>query len=148
MEIILLQDIPKVGDKHEIVTVAKGYGLNYLLPQGMAISANKANRGKLSGIVKREEAREMKMLGDYQILADKIKGASLRIGAKAGTSGKIFGSVTNVQLADALKNQLGVEVERKKIHLNGEIKEVGEHSARVIFHKTVEATINFEVVAE
>ncbi|MCB0641307.1 MAG: 50S ribosomal protein L9, partial [Phaeodactylibacter sp.] len=96
MEIILLKDIDKVGDKYEVVTVKNGYGRNYLIPKGLAIIANDANRAKLDEHKKKEEAERLKRVAEFQTIADKLEGKVLRIGAKAGTSGKIFGSVTNV----------------------------------------------------
>ena len=111
MDIILLQDVEKVGDKHTIVTVKDGYARNYLIPQKLALIANDTNRRRLADLRRREEAAENKKLSVYQDMAAKVEGKVLKIGAKAGTSGKIFGSVTNVQLSAALKDQLGLEVE-------------------------------------
>ncbi len=148
MEIILLQDIEKVGEKHTIVTVRDGYGRNYLIPQGMALVANKSNRGQLDTLKRREGAKEAQMLGEYQLIADALKGTVLRIGAKVGTSGKIFGSVTNVQLATAIKEQLDIDIDRRKIHVPEDVKEVGEFEAVVDLHKTIDAKVRFEVVAE
>lgn len=148
MEIILLQDVDNLGDKHEVVKVKDGYGRNYLIPQKMAIIANRSNLARLAELRKQEDAQQAKMISTYQEIADKLKATVIKIGAKAGTTGKIFGSVTNVQLAQALKDQLDVEVERKKIELNDEIKELGSYSAEVHLHKDVEATLNFEVVSE
>lgn len=148
MEVILLKDIEKLGDKHEIVKVKPGYGRNYLIPQGLAINANPVNRKKLDGIIADEEAREVARLGEYKELASKIEGQSLKIGVKAGTSGKIFGSVTNVQVAAALKEQLGLDIERKKIILPEEIKEMGTYTATIQFHKEVSGKIDLELVQE
>lgn len=122
MEIILLQDIDKVGDKHTIVTVRNGYGRNYLIPQGLAIVANATNRNMLEDLKRREATVESRRLSEYQAIADKLQGAVLKIGAKVGTSGKIFGSVTNVQLANALKEQYEVEIERRKISIPEEVR--------------------------
>lgn len=148
MEIILLQDIDKVGDKHTIVTVRNGYGRNYLIPQGLAIVANAANRNILEDLKRREAAVESKRLSEYQAIADKLKDQKLTIGAKVGTSGKIFGSVTNVQLANALKEQFDVEIERRKISIPEEVKVLGTYKAMLALHKEVHAEIEFEVVAE
>ncbi len=148
MEIILLQDIEKVGQKHTIVTVRDGYGRNYLIPQGLALVANRANRSQLDNLKRREGAQEAKMLGEYQLIADKLKGTVVKIGAKVGTSGKIFGSVTNVQLATALKEQLDLEIDRRKIHVPEDVKEVGEFEAVVDLHKSIDSKVRFEVVAE
>lgn len=149
MEIILLQDIDKVGDKHTIVKVRDGYGRNYLIPQGMAIVANKVNRNRLDGLKRRESAVESKMIGQYKEIAAAVAGKVIKIGAKAGTSGKIFGSVTNVQIAAALKDQLNIEVDRRKIALPSEdIKMLGNYTAKLMLHKEVQPELNFEVVGE
>lgn len=148
MEIILLEDIDKVGDKHTIVTVKNGYGRNYLIPQGKALIANTTNRKRLADLERQEEAREAKMVGHYQEMAKQLEGKTLKIGAKAGTSGKIFGSVTNVQVIAALKEQFGVEVERKKVILPAEVKNIGNYELTLRLHADVQPKMNFEVVEE
>jgi len=148
MDIILLQDIDKVGDMHTIATVKDGYGRNYLIPQGLAIIANDTNRRRLNELKRIEDAKEAKKLSFYQEIADKIGTQVLKIGAKAGTSGKIFGSVTNVQLAMALNEQFEVEVDRRKIVIPDEVKELGTYKAVLNLHKEVQPEIKFEVVAE
>ncbi len=149
MEIILLQDIEKVGEKHTIVKVRDGYGRNYLIPKGLAIVANKTNRNRLEGMKRMEEAKEAQLIGDYQAIANALEGKVLQIGAKAGTSGKIFGSVTNVQIAAALKEQFNIDVDRRKIQLPEEdIKMLGAYTAKLLLHKEVQPDLNFEVVAE
>ena len=105
MEIILLKDIDTLGDKHEIVKVKPGYGRNYLIPQGLAVNANAINRKKRDAIIAEDEAKESARLDEYREMAAKLEGQTLRIAVKAGTSGKIFGSVTSVQIAQALKDQ-------------------------------------------
>lgn len=148
MDIILLKDVDKVGDKHEIITVKNGYGRNYLIPQGLALIANKTNRKRLAELKRQDDNREAKMVGTYQEIADKLNGVTLKIGAKAGTSGKIFGSVTNIQLAAALKDQFGVEVDRKKIILPEEVKNIGNYEAQLNLHPEVQPKVAFEVVEE
>lgn len=149
MEIILLQDIEKVGDKHTVVKVRDGYGRNFLIPQGMAIVANRQNLNRLEGLRRREGAVEAQMITEYQEIAARIAGKVLKIGAKAGTSGKIFGSVTNVQIAAALKDQLNIDMDRRKISLPDEdVKMVGTYTAKLMLHKEVQPDLNFEVVAE
>lgn len=148
MDIILLQDIDKVGDMHTIATVKDGYGRNYLIPQGLAIIANDTNRRRLNELKRIDDAKEAKKLSFYQEIADKIGTQILKIGAKAGTSGKIFGSVTNVQLAMALNEQFEVEVDRRKIVIPDEVKELGTYKAVLNLHKEVQPEIKFEVVAE
>lgn len=148
MEIILLQDVEHVGYKHEVVTVKPGYGRNYLIPQKMALIANGANKARLEELKRREDAMEAKRLGEYQAIADKLKGQVLRIGAKAGTSGKIFGSVTNIQIISALKEQFDVDIERRKVILPESVKEVGTYTMVLNLHKQVQPEVTFEVVAE
>ncbi len=148
MDIILLKEVDKVGDKHEVVTVKNGFGRNYLIPQKLAIIANKSNMARLNELKRQEEAREAKNIGAYQEIAERLSSAVLKIGAKAGTSGKIFGSVTNVQIGQALKEQLDIDVERRKIVLQDDVKELGTYTANVNLHKDVAAKVNFEVVAE
>lgn len=149
MEIILLKDIDKVGEKHTIVKVKDGYGRNYLIPQGMAIVANQSNRNRLEGLKRREGAEETKLVTEFQDIAARLEGKVLRIGAKAGASGKIFGSVTNVQIAAVLKEQFNIELDRRKIELPEEdIKMVGAYTAKLLLHKEVQPDLHFEVVAE
>ncbi|MDX1940479.1 MAG: 50S ribosomal protein L9 [Saprospiraceae bacterium] len=148
MEIILLKDIEKVGDKHTIVSVKDGYGRNFLIPQGFALVANKTNRDKLEDLKRKEAEVEAKVIAEFQAIADKVKDVTLKIGAKAGTSGKLFGSVTNVQIAAALKDQVGIEIERRKILIEEDIKELGTYTAILDLHKKVDSKVQFEVVAE
>ena len=148
MEIILLKDVEKLGYKHDVVTVKNGYGRNYLIPQGMAVIANAANKEKLEKILADIEAKEAAKLDEYKALAEKLEGQTLKIGVKAGTSGKIFGSVTNLQVANALVEQYEAEVERKKIILDDSIKQVGTYEVVLQLHKEVAATMNMELVAE
>ena len=148
MEIILLKYMDKLGDKHDVVKVKPGYGRNYLIPQGLAVNANALNRKKRDVIIAEEDAKEAARLDEYKVMATKLEGKTLRIGVKAGTSGKIFGSVNTVQIANALKEQLDLEVERKKIHLPDDIKEVGTYSADLHLHKELITKIQFELVQE
>ena len=148
MDIILLKELDKVGGKHEIVKVKDGYGRNFLIPQGLAIVANAGNRKMINELVKQEDKKESKRLDEYKEMAAKLDGVTLKIGAKAGTSGKIFGSVTNVQIANALKEQAGIEIERKKIVLEEEVKSIGTYSAKLNLHKDVQTSVAFEIIEE
>ncbi len=148
MEIILLKDLDKVGDKHTIVTVKDGYGRNFLIPQGIAVIANPTNRKKLDEIIRKEEEMAAARVAEFRDLATFLKDKVVKIGAKAGTSGKIFGSVTNVQIASALKDQLDIDVERRKVILPEEVKDLGTYEARLDLHKDVDVVVKFEVVAE
>lgn len=148
MDIILLKDMDKLGEKHSVVSVKPGYGRNYLIPQGVGVVANAVNRKKLDTLIAEEEAKESARLEEYRSLAQQMEGKTLKIGVKAGTTGKIFGSVTSVQVSQALKDQLGLEVERKKIVLPEEVKDLGTYQATINLHKEVSTKIEFELIAE
>ncbi|MBK7010855.1 MAG: 50S ribosomal protein L9 [Saprospiraceae bacterium] len=148
MDIILLKDMDKLGDKHSVVSVKPGYGRNYLIPQGVGVVANAVNRKKLDTLIAEEEAKESARLEEYRSLAQQMEGKTLKIGVKAGTTGKIFGSVTSVQVSQALKDQLGLDVERKKIVLPEEVKDLGTYQATINLHKEVSTKIEFELIAE
>jgi large subunit ribosomal protein L9 len=147
MDIILLADLDKVGDKHEVVTVKNGYGRNYLIPQGLALIANATNMKKLDDLKAKEDAAEAAKVDVYKDIATKLEGKTLNIGAKAGTSGKIFGSVTTIQIVQALKEQFDVEVLRKRVSLE-DIKEVGSYTATLNLHPEVVVELPIEVAAE
>jgi large subunit ribosomal protein L9 len=147
MEIILLKDIDKVGEQYQTVKVKDGYGRNYLIPKGLAVVANDSNRRKYASIIRALDKRESARLGEYKVIADKIEGKTVKIVAKAGSSGKLFGSVDSAQITEALRAQLGVEVDRKKVVCEP-MKELGTHIAAVVLHKEVTAQLNVEVVAE
>ncbi len=148
MDIILLKEIDKLGDKHEIVTVKPGYARNYLIPKGFALIANSSNKKRLDELKRIEAAQEAKLKDFYQEIADKLKDVVLKVGAKAGTSGKIFGSVTNVQIAQLLKEEHGIEIERRKISLSEDVKELGTYTAKLNLHPEVVSEVKFEVVQE
>lgn len=148
MEIILLKDVDKVGDKYEIVTVKNGYGRNYLIPQKIGVIANATNLKKLDDLKAKEDAEIAARLSEFQELADQLKDKTLKIGAKSGTSGKIFGSITSAQITNALADQLNIEVERRKVALPDEIKTVGTYTAVLNLHPEVDSKIDFEVVGE
>ncbi len=148
MEVILLKDIDTLGERHEVVSVKPGYARNYLIPGKLALTANATNRAKLDKLRADEAAHEAERIADFKALAARLQDQVLRIGAKAGTTGKIFGSVTNVQIMQALKDQMGIDVIRKKIELPEEVKVIGTYTANVHFHPEVHATVKFEVVEE
>ena len=147
MDIILLTDIDKVGDKHDVVSVKNGYGRNYLIPQGLAIIANANNMKKLEDLKAKEAAVEAAKVDEYKAMAAKLEGQTLKIGAKAGTSGKIFGSVNAIQISQALAEQFSLEVPRKKITLE-DVKELGEYTATLNLHPEVVSELKVEVIAE
>lgn len=148
MEIILKQDVKNLGSKDDIVKVKNGYGRNFLIPNGFAIIANESNKKQLTEIQKQRAFKEQKLKEEAQKIAKKLETLSVKVGAKAGETGKIFGSVNNIQVADALK-KLGVDVDRKNITLKKDaIKNLGNYTATVKLHKEVVVEVEFEVVAE
>ena len=148
MEIILLKNMETLGYKHDIVTVKNGYGRNFLIPQGLGVIANGDNRKKLEELVAEEDAKESARVGEYKEMAAKLEGQTLKIAVKAGTSGKIFGSVTSVQIANALNEQLGIDVERRRIEIPEDIKEICKYNATINFHKEVSVKIDFDLVQD
>jgi large subunit ribosomal protein L9 len=148
MEVILKQDVKNLGYKDDVVNVKPGYGRNFLIPKGLAESATVSTKKMLTETIKQRAFKEQKLKTAAEKSAEAIKGLVVKVGAKAGESGKIFGSVTSVQLADAIK-KLGYEVDRKNITMSEEgVKTLGSYTAEVRFHKDVTATVNFEVVQE
>ena len=147
MEIILLQDVQNLGYKDDVVKVKNGYGRNYLIPQGKAILATPSAKKQLEENLKQRAHKLAKIKADAEALAAKLNGVSLQIGAKTSATGTIFGSVNNIQIAEALAKQ-GFDIDRKIIYINDNVKELGSYKATVKLHKEVSAEINFEVVAE
>lgn len=147
MEVILKDDIKGLGYKNDVISVKPGYGRNYLIPQGFAVLANQSNRKMLAENVKQAAHKAEKVKQDAQDIADKLNGVSLSIKAKAGESGKIFGAVTTLQISDALREK-GIEIDRKKIAFNSEVKFLGSYEVEIDLHKEVKSTIPFEVVAD
>ena len=150
MEIILKQDVNKLGYKDEIVKVKDGYANNYLIPQGYAVVATSSNKKILAENLKQRAFKEEKLRKDAEEYAASLaKVEGLRIAAKASESGNIFGSVNTIQIADAIKAQFGIDVDRKKISIVGDaIKEVGNHKVVVSVYKDIKPEISFEVFAE
>ncbi len=146
MEVILRDDVKGLGYKNDTVKVKAGYGRNYLIPQGMAILANDSNRKKIAENIRQAAHKAEKLKMDATAIVDKLGDLTLEIKTKAGESGKIFGSITAIQVADALKAQ-GFDIDRKKISVDN-IKETGEHKAVIDLHKEVHHTIILNVVAE
>ena len=149
MEVILKQDVPNLGYTNEKVNVKPGYARNFLIPQGIAILATETNKKILAENLKQKAFKEDRVRNEAEELAAGLKDITVKIGAKAAESGKIFGSVNAIQIAQALKDQFKFDIDRKKIHVDGEhIKELGTYKARIILHKEVQLDINFEVFAE
>ncbi len=148
MEVILLKDMGTLGDKHEVVQVKNGYGRNYLIPKGLAVIANAPNMKKLDDIVSKEKASEEARVDEFKAIMSKLDGQTLKIGVKAGTSGKIFGSVTAIQIVNAIKEQFEVEVPRKKVTLPDDMKEVGNYTAEITLHENAKGTMELELIKE
>lgn len=147
MEVILTQNIQGLGYKNDTVNVKPGYGRNYLIPQGLAILANKSNRKMIDENIKQAAHKAEKLKNDAEALAESIGDLKLKVGAKVGESGKIFGAVTTLQIADLLANK-GFEIDRKQIAFSEQPKEVGEYVAILDLHKEVKHELKFEVVPE
>lgn len=147
MNIILLEHIEKVGAKHDVVKVKDGFGRNYLIPKGLAIVANKPNLARLDGLKKQAAKKEGALIGTYKEMAAKLEGLSLRITAKAGDTGRLFGSVTSQHLAKALADG-GIEVDKRIIEMPEEVKELGQYKAIIKFHPEVQTEVSFDVVPE
>lgn len=147
MKLILTQDVRNLGHKDDVVSVRPGYGRNYLIPQGMAKMATDSALKMLAEDVKQRAFKQDKIKKDAEALAVKLEGVTVTIKAKTGTSGKIFGAVTSLQVANSLKEQ-GIEVDRRKIVLSEEPKVLGSYKAIINLHKEVSKEIGIEVVAE
>ena len=149
MEVILKQDVPNLGYTNDKVNVKPGYARNFLLPQGIAILATESNKKVLAETLKQKAHKESKIRNSAEDLAKGIQNLTVKIGAKAAESGKIFGSVNAIQIAQALKDQFNFDIDRKKIHVDQEhIKELGTYKAKIHLHKDVQVEITFEVFAE
>jgi len=147
MEVILTQNIQGLGYKNDTVKVKPGYGRNYLIPQGFAIIANTSNRKKIDENIKQAAHKAEKVKSDALALAESMGELVLKAGAKVGESGKIFGAVTTLQIADLLAEK-GFEIDRKQISFPVQPKEVGEYVALLDLHKEVKHEVKFEVVSE
>ncbi len=148
MKIILIQDVDKLGEKYDLVNVKDGYGRNFLIPKGYGIVANATNMKKLDAYIAQEEEKLAQRIGEFQELADKLKDNKLKIGAKVSESGKIFGSVNNSQISLALKDQMGVDIGRRHITIEEDIKVPGEYVAKIKVHPEVPMEVTFEVIPE
>lgn len=148
MELILKQDVENLGFKDDIVTVKNGYGRNYLIPQGHAILATSSAKKVLAENLKQRAFKEAKLIDDANKLAETIKGLEIKIASKVGTGDKLFGSVNNINVAEAIA-KAGTEVDKKYIKVvGGSVKRLGKYNASIRLHREVVADITFEVVAE
>jgi large subunit ribosomal protein L9 len=147
MQVILKEDVVNLGYKDDVVTVKDGYGRNFLIPQGKAVIASESAKKVLAENLKQRAHKLEKVKNDAQDLATKLEGVSLTIGAKTSSSGTIFGSVSNIQLAEAL-SKIGIDIDRKIIYIKDPVKEIGSYKAQVRLHKDISVEIPFEVVSE
>jgi len=148
MQVILKEDVANLGHTNDIVTVKPGYGRNYLIPKELAVLATPSARKVHAENMRQRAHKEEKIRNDATSIADQLNGLKITIGAKTSSTGKIFGSVNNIQIAEALTKE-GFNIERKSIVIKEEhIKEVGTYSAVIKLHKDIKVTIEFEVVSE
>jgi len=147
MEVILKDDVKGLGFKNDIVTVKPGYGRNFLIPQGIAVMADKSNKKVVAENIRQAAHKAEKIKTEAQNIADQIGDMTLEIPARVGETGKIFGAVTTLQISEALKAK-GIDVDRKKISFDSDVKTAGEYTASIVLHKEVKHTVKFNVVAE
>ncbi|MFY0604391.1 MAG: 50S ribosomal protein L9 [Flavobacteriaceae bacterium] len=148
MELILKQDVENLGFKDDIVTVKNGYGRNFLIPQGQAILATSSAKKVLAENLKQRAFKEAKLIEDANKMAEAIKDLEIKIASKVGTGDKLFGSVNNINVAEAIAKS-GTEIDKKFIKvIGGSVKRLGKYNASVRLHRSVVADITFEVVAE
>ncbi len=149
MEIILKQDVPNLGDKDDVVQVRNGYATNYLIPKGMAVMATPSAKKVHEENMRQRAHKEAQIREEAQALAAKLEGSQVRITTKVSSTGKVFGSVNNIQVAEALAVQ-GIEVDRRNITFPGKdaLKEVGMHQAVVKIYRDISATVEVEIAGE
>ena len=148
MQVILIQDVNNLGGANELVTVKNGYGRNFLIPSKLAIEASPSNLKQREEKVKQQAKKEAKLLAELNSVIAALTSGPLKIGAKTGTTGKIFGSVTSVQIARAIKEQKGYEIDRRRITILDDVKELGTFKAKIDFGNGNETEVEFEVTAE
>ena len=148
MQVILVKDMDNLGAAHEVVTVKPGYARNYLIPMKYAIEASSSNLKMIAEKNKLKAKKEAALLSEINKVADVLKQSPVRIGAKTGTSGKIFGSVTPIQIARAIREQKGYEIDRKRITILDEVKETGVFKAQIDFGNSNLVDLEFEVFSE
>lgn len=148
MQVILIQDVNNLGGRNELIKVKNGYARNYLIPKKLAIEANASNLKQLEERQKVQKRKEEQMLSEIAKVKEVLLESPVKIGAKTGTTGKIFGSVTTLQISQAIKAQKGYEIDRRHIELLEDVKELGIYKAKVNFGNQQELEMSFEVVAE
>jgi len=148
MQVILIQDVDNLGGKTELVTVKNGYARNFLIPQKFAIEANPSNLKQLEEKLKVKAKKEAAMLAEINKVIEVLKSSPVKLGAKTGTSGKIFGAVTALQITRAIRDQKGYEIDRKRITIADEVKELGTYKATIDFGNGNNTEIEFEEIGE
>ena len=148
MQVILIQDVNNLGGINELVTVKNGYGRNFLIPSKLAVEASPSNVKMMEEKKKQQAKKEAKLLAEINSVIATLQSGPLKIGAKTGTSGKIFGSVTSVQIARAIREQKGYEIDRRRISIIDEVKELGSFKAKIDFGNGNETEVEFEVIGE
>ena len=148
MDVIIIQDEDNLGAANEVVKVKNGYARNFLFPRQLAIESNPGNRKQLEERLKQAAKKEAKMLAEINSVIAKLNEAPLKLGAKTGTSGKIFGSITSLQVSRAIREQKGYEIDRKKISIPEDVKELGTYKATIDFGNGHSTELDFEVTAE
>ncbi|MCX6206754.1 MAG: 50S ribosomal protein L9 [Bacteroidota bacterium] len=148
MQVILIQDVDNLGGRNELATVKNGYARNYLIPSKLAVEASPSNMKQLEERLKVKAKKEAAMLAEINKVIEILKSSPVKIGAKTGTSGKIFGSVTSLQITRAIRDQKGYEIDRKRISIADEVKELGLYKAVIDFGNGNNVEIEFEVIGE
>lgn len=148
MQVILIQDVNNLGGRNELVTVKNGYARNFLIPQGLAVEASSSNLKVREEKLKVQAKKEAKLLAEIKEVISKLQDGIVKVGAKVGTTGKIFGSVTAVQISRAIREQKGYEIDRRRISIIDEVKELGTFKASIDFGNANVTQIEFEVVSE
>lgn len=148
MQVILIKDVDNLGQRDELVTVRNGYARNYLIPQKFAVEANPSNLKQQEERLKVKAKKEAAMLAEINKVIEVLKQSPVKVGAKTGTSGKIFGSVTALQIARAIRDQKGYEIDRKRISIVDDVKELGTYKASIDFGSGNVTEIEFEVIGE
>lgn len=148
MEVILLNNVKNLGKKDDVLKVKNGYGRNFLIPQKLAIIATETNRKILQENLKQQSLKRDKIKKEFESLAEKLRATIIKVGAKVGKEGKIFGSVNSIQISEAIKKTHGIDVDRKQIEIERDIKQIGTYKATLDLHKEVPIEVKFEVVEE
>lgn len=148
MEIILLESVKGLGNRFDTVTVKPGYGRNFLIPKKLAITSNRTNKALMNEELRKVQHQENKLLSQVTDVFAKLSNANIKIQAVSGANNKIFGSVTNLQLANAIKEQVGLNIDRRHIHIIDEVKTLGSYKAEISFKNDQKSEFSFEVTAK